>query len=155
VPQVITPHNGNVIRLAPGPAQIVDHVPTGRFAVDDDLLVSTDSDALRARRRLMHNGIVVVTIAVGADGPDVRVSVHGIAAEPGENLADEIGTEIEDQIGRAARKSLSDPDELETFARRAINRVVRSVSQKRPLVDVQVILPSRQGQGQRHREAVK
>ena len=155
VPQVITPHNGNVIRLAPGPAQIIDHVPTGRFAVDDDLLVSTDSDALRARRRLMHNGIVVVVIAVGTDGPDVRVSVHGIATEPGENLADEIGAEIEDQIGRAARGLRSDPNELETFARRAINRVVRSVSQKRPLVDVQVILPSRQARGQRNKEAAK
>ena len=130
-------------------------MPTGRFAVDDDLLVSTDSAALRARRRLMHNGIVVVVIAVGTDGPDVRVSVHGIATEPGENLADEIGAEIEDQIGRAARGLRSDPNELETFARRAINRVVRSVSQKRPLVDVQVILPSRQARGQRNKEAAK
>jgi ribonuclease J len=155
VPQVITPHNGNVIRLAPGPAQIIDHVPTGRFAVDDDLLVSTDSDALRARRRLMHNGIVVVVISVGPDGPDVRVSVHGIAAEPGENLADEISTEIEDQVGGAARNLRSDPGELEKFARRAINRVVRSVSRKRPLVDVQVILPSRQGRDQRQKKAAK
>ena len=155
VPQVIIPHNGNVIRLAPGPAQIIDHVPTGRFAVDDDLLVSTDSDALRARRRLMHNGIVVVVISVGPDGPDVRVSVHGIAAEPGEDIADEIGTEIEDQIGGAARNLRSDPGELEKYARRAINRVVRSVSRKRPLVDVQVILPARQGRGQRRKETAK
>jgi ribonuclease J len=155
VPQVVTPHNGNVIRLAPGPAQVIDHVPSGRFAVDDDLLVSTDSDALRARRRLMHNGVVMVVIAIGEGEPDVRVSVHGIAAEPGENLADEIGEEIETQIVRAKGGHASDPHELETFARRAINHVVRSISRKRPLVDVQVILPTRQGRKKRHKESVK
>jgi len=96
-----------------------------------------------------------VVISVGPDGPDVRVSVHGIAAEPGEDIADEIGTEIEDQIGGAARNLRSDPGELEKYARRAINRVVRSVSRKRPLVDVQVILPARQGRGQRRKETAK
>ena len=155
VPEVVTPHNGNVIRLAPGPAQVIDHVPSGRFAVDDDLLVSTDSDALRARRRLMHNGIGVVVIVAGADTADVRVSVHGLASEPGENLADDIGAEIEYQIGRAPRARRQDPVELESFARRAINRVVRAISQKRPLVDVQVILPTSTGRRRRQKEVVE
>lgn len=155
VPQVVTPHNGNVIRLAPGPAEVIDHVPSGRFAVDDGLLVSTDSDALRERRRLMHNGIIVVVIVAGSETPDVRVSVHGLAAEPGENLPDDIGAEIEDQIARAPRGRRTDPVDLETFARRAINRVVRSISQKRPLVDIQVILPVPPARSRRHKEVVK
>jgi mRNA degradation ribonuclease J1/J2 len=119
------------------------------------LLVSTDSEALRERRRLMHNGMIVVVIVAGSDRPDVRVSVHGLAAEPGENLGDDIGAEIEDQIARAPRGRRTDPVDLETFARRAINRVVRSISQKRPLVDVQVILPAAPTRSRRQKEVVQ
>ncbi|MEQ8248577.1 MAG: ribonuclease J [Alphaproteobacteria bacterium] len=155
VPTVVTPTNGSVIRLAPGPAEVIDHVPIGRLAVDDGVLVSTDSEEIRARRRLMHNGVVTVVMVLNTEKSDIRVTAFGIAAAEGLDLADEIGAEIEAQLARASRRDLQDADALETLARRAINRVIRLTSQKRPLVDVQVILPARQTKRQRSREVVK
>ncbi len=155
VPSVVTPTNGSVIRLAPGPPEIIDHVPIGRLAVDDGVLVSTDSDAIRARRRMMHNGVITVVMALNTDRADIRVTTFGVGFADGHDLGDEIGLEIEAQLGRMAQRDYHDSDALETLARRAINRVVRLTSQKRPLVDVQIIQPVRQTKRQRAKEVVK
>ncbi|MDA0366931.1 MAG: ribonuclease J [Proteobacteria bacterium] len=155
VPVVVTPSNGRVIRLAPGPVEVVDHVVSGRFAVDDGVLVPTDNEAIRSRRRLMHNGAVVVVMSLQTEQLDVRVSTLGIVSESGANIGDEIGAEIEDQVERLSQNHRHDADLLETLARRAINRVIRAVSQKRPLVDVQVFLPARQTRRLRKKEGVQ
>jgi hypothetical protein len=42
--------------LAPGPAEVIDHVPSGRLARDGDGLVPLDGDSLRERRKLLWNG---------------------------------------------------------------------------------------------------
>jgi ribonuclease J len=138
VPDVIVPFNGDVIRLAPGPAQTIDHVVSGRYAVDDGMLVSTNSDVIRARRRLMYNGIVTVAVQAAQDWAEARVSLHGLPTEPGEDLEAEVEEEIEAMIQRLPRSRRNDPDEVEMVVRRAVNRIVKNGSQKRPLIDIKV-----------------
>ncbi|NJR20660.1 MAG: MBL fold metallo-hydrolase, partial [Hyphomonadaceae bacterium] len=77
VPEALGVKNGDMIRLAPGPATIVDEVPNGRLLVDGDAIISADSEAIRDRQRLAEHGYVMVTLAVDAKGkiaagPDVR-----------------------------------------------------------------------------------
>ncbi|HSV30136.1 MAG TPA: ribonuclease J, partial [Candidatus Omnitrophota bacterium] len=74
VKQALRIENGAMVRLAPGPAEVVDHVPTGRLAVDGQdfdggpRLVRTDSDILRDRRRMVFNGSAVCTLVIDGKG---------------------------------------------------------------------------------------
>ena len=36
VPQVLEVRNGDMVRLAPAPAEVVDEVPTGRLVLEND-----------------------------------------------------------------------------------------------------------------------
>ena len=52
-PQVLVCRNGDLVRLAPGPAEIIDEVPSGRLYKDGTLLLGADARTVAARRRLL------------------------------------------------------------------------------------------------------
>ena len=86
VPETIVAPNGTLVRLAPGLAEIIDHVPVGRLARDGDSLVSVDGSALRERRKLLWNGAVAATLVIDGRGRAVappKVSLRGIEDEEG------------------------------------------------------------------------
>jgi ribonuclease J len=68
VPTVIVPANGSVIRLAPGTAEIVDHVPTGLLAVDQKRIITSEHATISQRRKLQFTGVVHISIALDAKG---------------------------------------------------------------------------------------
>ena len=68
VPQVLVCRNGDLVQLAPGPAAIVDEVPSGRLYKDGSLLIDAESRTVAARRRLSFAGIVSVALAVSEAG---------------------------------------------------------------------------------------
>jgi ribonuclease J len=70
VPEAIAPNNGDLIRLAPGPAAIIDEVPAGRLYVDGANLVPAEDDSLKDRRRLGAEGAVHVSLALGTKNRD-------------------------------------------------------------------------------------
>ena len=64
--------------LAPAPAAIIDEVPTGRLFVDGAVIVETEDEAIRDRKRLAAEGAVNVALAVNGKhaivaGPTVTV----------------------------------------------------------------------------------
>ncbi|MBL4613138.1 MAG: ribonuclease J [Emcibacter sp.] len=68
IKQAIVPRNGTVIRLAPGPAKIVEYVDVGRFALDGQFLIPAEDDAIVTRRRILYNGALVVSLVVDEKG---------------------------------------------------------------------------------------
>ena len=87
VPEQIVGENGALIRLAPGPAEIVDHVPTGRLAVDGYRLLPVNSPVLRARQKMGYNGAATVTLVIGADNRfqgEPIISAQGLLDEAAE-----------------------------------------------------------------------
>src|SRR3989344_8750756 len=56
VPQQVTPRNGDMVRLAPGRAEIIDEVPAGRLFVDAGVMTPENGEALRERRHAAFNG---------------------------------------------------------------------------------------------------
>src|SRR5260221_5073136 len=99
VPQTIAPRNGDMVRLAPGPAEIIDEVPAGRLYVDAGVVTPENGDALRERRHAAFNGVLMISIALDgrgriASGPRVRAlgmpeDEDYPLAEAMEDLADE------------------------------------------------------------------
>ncbi len=86
VPETIVAPNGTLVRLAPGPAEIIDHVPAGRLARDGDGVVPLDGAALRERRKLLWNGAAAATLVIDGRGRAVAppvVSLRGIEDEDG------------------------------------------------------------------------
>ena len=59
-------HNGEVVRIAPGPAEVIDVVKTGRLYLDGDIITDGKSPATRERRKLSHGGVVFVAVPLDA-----------------------------------------------------------------------------------------
>ncbi len=82
VPQIIVTRNGEIVRLAPGPAAVIGEVPTGRLVADGKALIDAGDETLKSRQRMNFNGAALATIVLDGDGrlaaPPV-VTVQGLA----------------------------------------------------------------------------
>ena len=81
VPQVLVCRNGDLVRLAPGGAEIIDEIPSGRLYKDGTLLIGADARTVASRRRLSFAGLVTVALALSDKGvlvADPEVELFGI-----------------------------------------------------------------------------
>jgi ribonuclease J len=141
IPEVAQVRNGDMIKLAPGPAEIVDKVPFGRI-FKDGRLIGTDEDmGIRDRRKLSYVGHVAVNVVL-----DDR---HEIAGDPdlvaiGVAKTDARGEDMEDvmldaaigaieSIPRVRRKDL---DLVAESVRRAVRAAANEAWGKKPIVTV-------------------
>ena len=143
VGQAIAPKNGDIIRLAPGPAAIVDEAPVGRLALDGGHIVPLDSASLVERRRLMSNGHLVVTLVVDEDGQliaDPEVVARGVPSwEPDGALADTLIDVIEEAVERADPVERRRDSELAERVRIAARRTCRQETGKNAVTEVRVV----------------
>lgn len=145
VPETIAPKNGDLIRLAPGPVALIDEVPSGRLFVDGSVIVETEDDAIRDRKRLAAEGAVNVAIAVSAKNAIVagpNVSVRGLTMPDDEDL--ELALEDLERTAQAAFTKLNhaereDDEAVEASLVRAVRKAAERLWKKRPLVDVTVL----------------
>ena len=143
VPQAVAPHNGTLIRLAPGKAEIIDEVFTGRLALDGTRLVQLDSQALRDRRRLTDAGAVAATLVFNRRGElaaDPSIVTFGLLEEERDaaisaRLTEDCATAVDDMSDRAVMAD----EQVEEVVRRAIRRVLNDTLGKRPRLDIQIV----------------
>lgn len=141
VPETIVAPNGTLVRLAPGPAEIIDHVPAGRLARDGDGLVPLDGNSLRERRKLLWNGSAAATLVIDGKGRAVappKVSLRGIEDEDGA-LALAIVAGLSEMMADLNPSERKDDGRIEEAARQAVRRVVRAHLGKKPLTDVHIV----------------
>ncbi len=133
--------DGDVLQLRAGATEVVDQAPVGRLALDAKRIVPLSGGVLAARKRMLFNGIVVASVAVGADGRlrgKPKVSAPGLldAGDPEHDLVEaDLATAIED-LPTALRR---DDAALSEAAKSALRRTLGRRMQKRPLVDVHLI----------------
>ncbi len=145
VAEAIGPNNGDLIRLAPGPAAVIDEVPSGRLFVDGNVLIEAEDDALRDRRRLAAEGAINVSIAINAKhaivaGPNVVVRGLTMADDEEMNLAlDEIERTAQGAFARLSHADREDDEAAEAAVMRAVRKVAEKLWRKRPLVDVSLL----------------
>ncbi|MFQ5625454.1 MAG: MBL fold metallo-hydrolase, partial [Methyloligellaceae bacterium] len=83
VKSVIPARNGTLVRLCPGPAEIIDDVPAGRVYMDGLLPVLTGEGPVEDRRRLSFAGAVAISLVLSAKGDivaDPQITVIGVPA---------------------------------------------------------------------------
>jgi ribonuclease J len=144
VATVIVCQDGDLIKLAPEPAGIIDEVPAARLYKDGRLVVEAESRTVPLRRRLGYNGMVTVALALTDKGElaaDPEVELIGIPElnAAGESMAeiayDAVKTTLE-SLPRARRR---DPDETAESIRRAVRSALAEHWGKKPVCHVHVL----------------
>ena len=145
VGDAVTPRNGDLIRLAPGPAATIDNVPNGRLYLDGNRLVPAESAGIRERRALANWGQVSVANAIAAHGDVVDgplLTARGLSEPDGSN-ADEslidIDDAVEEAINRMKRRKRQDEEEVERALARAVKKACERTFGRKPIVDVNVL----------------
>jgi ribonuclease J len=145
VPQQVTPRNGDMVRLAPGRAEIIDEVTAGRLYVDAGVVVPEHGDALRERRHAAYNGMLAVSVVLDergriVSGPQVRAL--GLPTESEDHL-DEVLNDLADEAETALKRIKGDELEQDELIEKAISRGVKKASQRiwgrRPVVETTVL----------------
>lgn len=155
VTSAVIARNGAMLRLAPGPVEIIDHVENGRLFLDGEALTSADNAALRLRRRLSFSGVIVVTLAVGRQLhllTHPRVIAMGVPEEDEEEegsgprnratedrLAAVLEDDVDEAFERLSNRQRADDVAVEEAVRRAVRAVVRPAWGKRPLIHVEIL----------------
>lgn len=145
VPEAIAPENGDLIRLAPGPVTKIDEVPAGRLYVDGAVIIESEDEALRERKRLASEGAINISIAVNGKramvaGPNV--SLRGLAMEDEEDLdlaMDELERTAEAAFNKLNHAEREEDETVEAVLVRAVRKAAERLWSKRPLVDVSVL----------------
>lgn len=145
VPETIAPNNGDLIRLAPGPVALIDETPAGRLYVDGSVILETDSESIRDRKRLAAEGAINIALAVSAknaiaSGPNV--SVRGLTMPDEEDMElalEEIERTAEAAFAKLPHGERADDDIIESALVRAVRKAADRLWRKRPLVDVTVL----------------
>jgi ribonuclease J len=145
VPQVLLCRNGDLVRLTPGTAEIIDQLPSGRLYKDGSLLIEADARTVAARRRLGFSGVVSVAIAVNDKGalaayPEVEVIGLPETDAAGTPLGEIARRAVDETFETLPKPRRRDPDELAESLRRAVRAAIAERWGKKPICHVHVLV---------------
>src|SRR5262249_20760877 len=124
--------NGQMLKLAPGRAEIVDEAPSGRLHLDGRIMVSEDDGFARSRRALGFAGFIGITLVVNRKGK--------LAADPVLHLGgipDDIHGPVAEAVERVLQSRRS--DDMKEDVRRAARRAAQDIWGKKPVVRVEIV----------------
>ena len=145
VPQAIAPRNGDMVRLAPGRAEIIDEVPAGRHYVDAGVVTPENGDALRERRHASFNGVLAISIALDgrgriASGPQVRaLGMPGDDDYPLSEAMDDLAEEAHHALGKLSADDREDDHAVEAMLSRTVKKAAFRIWKRRPVVETTVL----------------
>jgi ribonuclease J len=145
VAQALAPRNGDLVRLAPGHAEIIDEVPAGRLFVDGGMLTPENGEALRERRHAATNGVIHVSIVLDkkgriASGPQVRaVGMPGDEDYPLEEALDDLAEVAVEAMKKLDAEAKGEDEQVETAVSRAIKKASQRIWERRPIVETTVL----------------
>lgn len=133
--------NGDMVRLAPGPAEVIGEVPHGRIYKDGDLIGEYDDMGIGERRKLSFVGHIAVNVLLNGKSELVRdpmVSTHGlpIEDEDGQLMADRLTEAAVSAVISIPRARRKDIDVVHESVRRAVRSAARDVWGKKPVMTV-------------------
>jgi ribonuclease J len=145
VGEALAPRNGDMVRLAPGRAEIIDEVPAGRLYVDGGMVTPENGEALRERRHAAFNGVLTVAVALDrkgriASGPQVRAL--GLPGEEGYELEEatlDLAQEAERALKRLSGPDRDDDAAVEQALSRAVKKAAYRIWERRPVVETTVL----------------
>ena len=141
IPQVAEVRNGFMMRLAPGPAEIVDEAPHGRIFKDGKLIGEFDEMGVGDRRKLSFVGHVAVNVILDnryefVDDPDVTAIGLPATDEEGEDMEDLLYDAVLGAVESIPRVRRKDLDMVKEAVRRSVRAAANQSWGKKPVVTV-------------------
>ncbi|MHA4837177.1 ribonuclease J [Sphingopyxis sp. MSC1_008] len=137
VPGALVQENGDMVRLAPGPAKIVERVHAGRLILDGDVILPADGETINERRKLsLHGHITVAAIFSEKRFVDSAISYRGV---PVEDEREAFIDEMREAAEQAATGPARDEERLREAIRLGVRRVATDWTGKKPVVDVMLV----------------
>ena len=137
VSHTIVGENGSMMRIGPGEPCIVDHVHSGRLALEGNRVVPLNGELIRGRKRALWNGTAVVSVVIDNMG--------NLAAEPvltTTGVFEDGDEDLHDAVLACVKNALKDEDSKETVnetIRIAVRRMFREQLNKKPITQVHLI----------------
>ncbi len=134
---ILLAENGSVVELTRDGARIADHVEAGVTFVDGLGVGDVEDVALRDRRRLSEDGvlIVVTTVALDGNGGDVappELIARGVGED--DELIDELRDEAERIVRELAGNGVTEIKLLQEHIHDGIGQVVYQRTRRRPMI---------------------
>jgi ribonuclease J len=143
VQQPLIIQNGDMVRLTPSGATIVDEVPVGRLASDGKGLLPLGGAALKERRRITLNGSAVATLVVDRQGrlaASPAISLIGLVEEtPAGAALPYFRDAVERGFDELQAGQRRDDDAVREAVRRALRRAINDRFGKRPLIEIHLV----------------
>ncbi|MBW6420374.1 ribonuclease J [Rhizobium sp. XQZ8] len=133
--------NGDMLRLAPGPAEVIDEAPHGRVFKDGKLIGDFEEMGIGDRRKLSFVGHVSVNVLLDnrydfLTDPDVVAFGLPEFDDEGEAIEDALYDAVLGAIESVPRARRKDLDMLREAVRRAVRAAANEAWGKKPVVTV-------------------
>lgn len=133
--------NGQMVRIGPGDAAVIDAMEPGQLYKDGRLVVTPEASGVRDRRRASFAGVVVVSLVLARDGTvpaEPEVALIGLPDADGrgrafEDIVQAAASGALDSIPRPRRR---DPALVAEATRRSVRAAVAEAWGKKPLCQV-------------------
>ncbi|WP_282008361.1 ribonuclease J [Brevundimonas aveniformis] len=143
VPEAVAMRNGDLLRLAPGLAEIIDEVPSGRLFVDGGLLTPEGSDALRERRHVALAGVLAVAVAIDGKGRlagDLEIRGLGLPGDDElEDALDDLADLAAQTLAKMKPAERLDDQAVEQAVSRTLKRAARQIWDRKPAVETLIV----------------
>ena len=145
IPQAIAPRNGDMVRLAPGRAEIIGEAPAGRLYVDAGMVTPENGEALRERRHAASNGVLHVSLVLDRKGKIVagpQLSAVGLPGDEDYGLAealDDLSAEASEALDNLDRAALQDDQAVRAMVTRKVKKACQRIWDRRPIVETVVL----------------
>jgi ribonuclease J len=142
VEETVDVRNGDMVRLAPGEAEIIDEVPTGRLVLENDELITAGDELYRMRRRLSSHGTIVVGVVLDQAGSLLATpklsAIGAVDLNRESGLAEGACSDIEEVIEDMNDADVVNDDRIRDTVRAAVRRSFSLIRHRRPIIDVQI-----------------
>ena len=133
--------NGDILRLAPGPVEVIDEAPHGRIFKDGKLIGDFEEMGIGDRRKLSFVGHVSVNVLLDnrydfLSDPDVVAFGLPEFDDEGEAIEDALYDAVLGAVESVPRARRKDLDMLREAVRRAVRAAANEAWGKKPVVTV-------------------
>ena len=133
--------DGEVVRLWPGPASVIDEAPVGRLYRDGNLIVPDIDGPVKARRKLSFAGIVVAAMVFSRKGeilcePEITLEGIPLATADGEAMTEVVLDAIDGTLRSIPPGRRKDLEMVRDAMHRAIRGSINEAWGKKPIVKV-------------------
>jgi ribonuclease J len=139
--EIVRAFNGEMVRLAPGPARIIDDAPVGRLFRDGRLIIPSEEGPVRERRKLEIVGLVAVALTLSRRGEllaEPQIVLDGVPQEDaeGEPMFDIVMSAVEGTLKSIPAGRRRDLEVVQEAVRRAVRAAVADAWGKKPIAKV-------------------